>query len=268
MTILDVSFMQKPLRYLILPLIVILTSCASGNVEQTLVAQNDALSTQMADLYATATVDADNMMLTLENAQAQLTNVQFQSVVIAGTLVARGVDPTALAMFTPQGSINFAQQPTQPVNSASQGGATIFAPTPEGARGTATPDPSLIQPQTTEAATVVTGATLYNLVMSTGVDSNDCAIDQMTQFSTANVEIYIVARTQGIRSGMNLLSRWSLNGTEQISHDFTPDSDIPDDRCVWFFIDQGEVTFSPGNWSVQLEVDGVPVASTQFTITP
>jgi hypothetical protein len=268
MTILDVSFMQKPLRYLILPLIVILTSCASANVEQTLIAQNDALSTQMADLYATSTVNTDHLMLTLENAQAQLTNVQFQSIVIGGTLVARGVDPTALAMFTPQGSINFAQQPTQPVSSDGQVGATIFAPTPQGARETATPNPSLIQPQATEAATAVTGATLYNLVMSTGVNSDDCAIDQITQFSAANPEIYIVARTQGIRAGMNLLSRWSLNGTEQISHDFTPENDIPDDRCVWFYIDQGEVTFSAGDWSVQLEIDGAPVASTQFTITP
>ena len=48
MTILDVSFMQKPLRYLILPLVVFLTSCASANVEQTLVAQNDAVLIMLA----------------------------------------------------------------------------------------------------------------------------------------------------------------------------------------------------------------------------
>jgi hypothetical protein len=268
MTILDVLLMQKSLRYLILLLLMFLTACASGNVEQTLVAQNDALSTQMADLYGTATINADSVLLTLESAYAQLTNVQFQSIMIGGTLVSRGVDPTALAMFTPQGSIAFAPQATQPANNPSQEGATIFVPTSQGARETATPQATAVSQQTTEVATAAGGASLYSLVMSTGVDNTDCPIDQMTQFSVANAEIYIVARTQGIRAGMNLLSRWYLNGTEQISHDFTPDADIPDDRCIWFYIDQSEVVFTAGEWSVQLEVNGSPVGSTQFTIIP
>ncbi len=260
--------MQKSLQCLILLLMLFLAGCASSNAEQTLAAQNEVLSTQVAYLYQTATVDADHIMITLESVQAQLTSVQFQSTIVVGTLLARNADPTALAMFTPQGNIGFIPQTSQQTNNVPQTGATIFVPTPQGARGTSTPDPSSVQPQATEAATVTSGATLNGLVMSTGVDSDDCAIDQMTQFTPANPEIYVVARTQGIRAGMTLASRWYLEGVEQISHDFTPDSDIPDGRCVWFFIDQGEVTFTPGNWSVELEIDGTTAGGSQFTITP
>jgi hypothetical protein len=258
--------MQKRLFLLILPLVFFASACSSANIEQTLAAQNAILGTQMADLRITATVEADHLIVTLENAYAQMTNVQFQNTLLEGTLIARNADPTALAMFTPQAGLILGSQPTQAPNTAAQAGATIFVPTPQAGRETPTPEPALA-PQVTETPVPPSGATLYNLVMSSGVRGDDCALDPVSQFTTANTEIYIVARTQGIQAGMTLLSRWYREGTQQISHSFAPQNDIPDDRCVWFFIDQTEVTFTPGNWSVQLEVDGVPVGTAQFTIS-
>lgn len=259
--------MSKPLGMVCV--LLALAACAPSTAEQTMIAQNAAWGTQIVDFRTTATVGADRMMITLEAAQTQVSQANNQNAALMATLSARGADPTLLAMFTPQPGLAFGPQPTAAGNglAPTTSGATLIVPTSQGAREqTATETPAA--PQATAFVSAPNGTALIGAVMSSGVGSDDCEIDQRIQFSAADAEIYVVARTQGIRAGMVLLSRWLYEGSEQITHDFTPSSDILDNRCVWFFIDQTELAFTPGSWTVQLEVDGAVVGSAAFVIAP
>ena len=52
-----------------------------------------------------------------------------------------------------------------------------------------------------------------------------------------------------------------LPGSEQVAnYDWTPTFDI-NGACIWFYIDQSEVAFTPGTWRVQMALNGSPVGS-------
>ncbi|HEX2907185.1 MAG TPA: hypothetical protein VHO69_10020 [Phototrophicaceae bacterium] len=51
-----------------------------------------------------------------------------------------------------------------------------------------------------------------------------------------------------------------------IVYDFTPDFVI-EQNCIWFYIDSSDTDFTPGNWTVQLEMNGQVVGEpVAFTI--
>jgi hypothetical protein len=87
------------------------------------------------------------------------------------------------------------------------------------------------------------------------VGDDDCALNPTTSFTTNTVEIYVVARASGVAANDNISSVWSMGGTEIVTYDWTPGFDITD-ACIWFYIDQTEVTFSPGSWQVQMQING------------
>jgi hypothetical protein len=102
-------------------------------------------------------------------------------------------------------------------------------------------------------------------MMAADVGNDDCALNPTNTFTTDTAEIYIVARGVNIPPGTNIAARFSISGQE-IRHDFTPDFTI-ENNCVWFFIDQNDLPFTAGTWSVQLELNNSPVsAPIPFTI--
>lgn len=228
----------------------------SSAVDQTLIAQSEAMETEIANVRATATVEADRVMITLEYAQTAVRAVEVQNDQLRATLVARNFDPNSLDQVVPQDSIGTPAAmsssgiPITPGSAASSGGDI---PQSVPAASTAVPETSL--------------PNLSNIVTAEGVGSNDCALASISQFSTDTLEIYAVATASNVPTGTQIRSRWYLQGQEQVSYDWTPDFDIQE-ACIWFFIDQNDVTFTPGAWSVQFEINGSPVGTpAQFTIT-
>lgn len=242
-------------------LAVLVAACRPQNeVELTLVAQNVDLKTQIAAIYETATVDADQLQITLEYMNTQVAQAQGQNNDLRATLVARGTEPAAIT--NPQ---------AQPFTPASTAAANSTLPADPQSAGTPVPGQTTggqptIPPTPTEA-TEGSQPALTGIVMSTGVGDDDCAQGVTSTFTTSTQEIYVVATASNITPGTTLLSRWFRESEQVVTHDFTPDFNI-DGNCIWFFMDQADAQFTPGTWSVQLEVNGaVAGAPVTFTIT-
>jgi hypothetical protein len=219
----------------IAPLLALLAACSGqSSVEQTLVAENGLLATDIADIRATATVAADRLMITQEYVQTAQARSALQFQILSATLAALGGDALAVR---PQPATPAAPPAVEALTPAPPAGGIQAAVTPTPAAGG---EPLL-----------------YNVVMAKGVGANDCALAAVTSFSTTDTAIYVVATAANIAPGTRLASRWFREGTEVILHDFTPNFAI-NQSCVWFFIDSTETTFSPGSWSVQLEINGIP----------
>lgn len=234
---------------LIILIALVVTACQRQNeVELTLVAQNLSLETQIAAIRETATVDAERIQITVDYMGTLVGRVEEQRFQMEATLSARNIPA--------DGNLNNADPLTTPF-------PTPGGPVENTVEGTpATPLPE----QAVTPTEVATEPMLQNIVMSSSVGSDDCANGVTSSFTTDTVEIYVVANAINIPAGTNIAARFSVAGQE-IRHDFTPDFNI-DNNCVWFFIDQTDLTFQAGNWSVQLELNGEPVGGVvPFTIT-
>jgi hypothetical protein len=95
------------MRWIYIGMVIFLIAACSGQstVEQTLVAENQALSTQMADTHSTATVEADRAMVTLEHALTEIKHVDNQHVQLLSTLVGRGTPTQAIGEILPQANV-------------------------------------------------------------------------------------------------------------------------------------------------------------------
>lgn len=220
-----------------------LGACARQNqVELTLVATQVALNTQIAAIRSTATIQAERIQVTVEYMATQVRSAEVQNDQLRATLVSRGIDPQNLSNIDPlsitpvPGPANTIPQPEITVETL-----PVITPTPGG------------------------GAALTNIVMSENVGSDDCAVGATSTFSTSAQQIYVVATALNIQPGTTIISRWRVGGQE-IVHDFTPNFEI-NQNCIWFFIDQVDTTFTPGNWNVQLEINGAPVGTVNFSIS-
>ncbi len=234
-----------------LSLLILLVTTACGAVlgpsdaELTLSAQNRDLGTQVALLRETATVEVDRMQITLEHAQTEVRNVEVQNLRLLATLEARGTSSDFLGLTEPEAATlppGIDPAALLPEGADLNGGA----PPVSTATPTATPPP---------APTSASGAQLVNATLASGVQNDDCALDTRDTFDVNTAEIYVVATAVNFPANTTVTARWFNEGTEVGTFPFTYDFEIPQ-ACIWFFIDQSDVTFTPGNWSVQLDLDG------------
>ncbi len=241
---------------MILGLILLVTACSDGGAQQTLQAENDTLSTQINEIRTTATFQRDVLQITVEAVQLASTLVIQQSFDIKATLQATGVSPTDMALVSPAAIIS--PQPTLPaVQSLS---ADAPAVTPEVVSGTL--DITSVVPTETPGQ-----PSLYNMVMAEGVGDNDCALSSVTSFASTAEKIYVVATAANIAPGMTLGAQWFSDGTQLTTQDFTPDFAI-NQNCIWFYADQTDFTFTPGNYTVQMTINGSTVGQpVPFTIS-
>ncbi len=234
-----------------------------NTTEQTLLAENQRLSTEIAAVRATATVEADRMLVTLEHAQTTVSDVSGQTQDLSATLIARGTPAVDISQLTPQAPITIAAPP--PILDI--GPNPALGVTPISITPGSVSDPNNTAAQN-DAILVITpiaasNSPLTNLVTAEGVRDDDCALASVSTFTTDTTEIYVVATAAGIGPDDIVVSRWFHEGQEVIFYDWSPTFDI-EQACIWFYIDQSEVAFTPGNWRVQMELNqqvvGVPVS--------
>jgi len=242
----------------LLVLFTLLAACSGqSTVEQTLVAENQVLSTQIADVHNTATVEADRLLITLEHAQTDVQHVDDQNLNLVATLVERGTPTEAIGPITP-----LAMTAAPPVAAnATPAPASSEEVVNQQSNQAITPAPQTAVATVTEAGP----PRLSNIVTAEGIDENDCAINPTSTFTTATEEIYVVAVAANLQPGTTYItSRWRQEGAEVVTFDFNPEFN---EGCLWFFIDQTDIAFTPGNWSVELEINGGLVgAPVPFTI--
>ncbi|HYO89388.1 MAG TPA: hypothetical protein VER79_12115 [Candidatus Limnocylindrales bacterium] len=265
----------------LIPLLTLVLLAAAGcnmfappPANQTLAAQRDFAGTQVADARASATPAVDLMSVTVEAAQTSVARSASQSTRIAATLFALGTPFVDIRFITPEaptqppvapggGSVPGAGgppavQPTVIGQGSAQGNATLLAPPP------AQPPPGA---EVTADPASAGGPALINGVITDRVGADDCAVGSMSSFAPNALGVYIVATAINIPSGSQLTARFLNDGIEQVFYDWTPNFNISE-GCVWFYMPASDVSFTAGNWSAQIELNGpVALPPVAFTVT-
>ncbi|MDX2162857.1 MAG: hypothetical protein SF162_16180 [bacterium] len=244
---------------------------------------NNPAATEIAALRATATIEYDRMMITMEAVNTAMRAVDLQSTRIASTLVARGtpfVDISAITPFAPTPFGVGGQNASAGVPSASVDTSGLPLVTPGGgAQGNADLTPVVPPPQVlgtptllpgaqaadpTPAPQALTGSALASVALSRAVGANDCPTQTASQFTTADTDIYVTALAT-VNAGSTISSRWLRDGAEIVVYDWTPDFAL-DQACIWFHMPASAVEYVPGNWTVEMTVDGTAAGSATFVI--
>jgi len=238
--------------------------CSDVSFERTLEANHAAGGTQLAQLRMTGTVQIARMNTTLEFSQTRVALAATRSAFLQATLVDFGMSEAALGEFrTQQFRLRQVQPTATPIGiEATAGNSNGTPPTlPPPANFTPTvPDvtPLALLFTPTPLPDVLANPDaprLENPVTALGVGQDDCAVNITAQFAPTTAEIYVVATAVNIASGTRLTSRWLFGGEQQAAFSFTPDFDI-ERACIWFFVDQSDFEFVPGQWSVVLDING------------
>jgi hypothetical protein len=256
---------------------VALTACLGATAsEQTLEADYYARGTQIAELRATVTIEADRLNVTVQYMDTEVARVSTQQALLILTLQARGLDTSSLPAVIPQVAGGQPAPGTTPVAPGSQplppsGGMPTNTPSLPTTPGGVTPGGVLPQPLITPQAAVTsggstTGGVLSEIVTSGAVGADDCALSPTSQFTASTPEIYVVARARNLPDGTTIVSRWRRSdGTELAVFSFS--YGFVENACIWFFATPEDFAFTAGSYSVSLEIGGQIIAQTTFTIT-
>lgn len=242
------------LKTMLMITVLLITACGTSSEQLTLVANNEIANTEIADIRSTATVSRARIQITLDFASTRAIEVEQQGQFLRSTLSALGTDSAFISNSLPlPGNFpTFTPQPTSPVQVQITPAAQPLVTEQVNAQGTS------VQ-VTIEATEPANEPRLDNIVLSSGVGDNDCAINTNPRFTPASTEIYVVATAYNIPAGATISSVWQSNGTEVALFSFQPDSAI-NGNCIWFFIDQSDAEFVVGTWSVELKINDVSAA--------
>lgn len=236
-----------------------LGACASTTPEQqTFVAQNAVRSTTMSDLRVTAAVEAERRQITLEYLIAVSTQARLRQDEIISTLSSLGVDVSiGIDIITPairtQAPFALENTATAAALASLSGGITRIPPTPD----FRTAPPDALPTQSLSTATIdINAPGLTSITLSTGVDNDNCPIDNVAQFSASTPEIYASAITRNIQAGSIIGARWFQDGVEAAYYDITAEIDLTG-TCIYIFVDQTDFPFTPGSeYSIVWEING------------
>lgn len=216
----------------------LLASCGNtGAEQQTLDAHEMGLGTSVISIQQEANARSQRLQATLDYAETQVARAATQQQYIVNTLEGRGMvvvlpaAATARPVSAPPNSNSPGSSNSSPDQSLPQVQVTPFTPTPE-------PVEYLLR----------------SMVMATGVDNNDCAIGVTNQFMPSNAQIYVVALATELQNGTTVVSRW-MRGDEELAR-FDHTFGYIEDACIWFYADQTDFEFVPGQYQVILEING------------
>ncbi len=232
------------------------TACASNAPQQTATSAHDEALSRLEGLRATATIARARARTTLDYAATRVAQADAAGTFLASNLINLGTD----AAFIDDSLRQIEQLATQSADSAQTN--------PDAGRFAAQAPPATKPPvmivtppgHTPNPTSAGSEPRLESVSMASGVDAFDCAIDVNPRFTPASSEIYVVGRAFNIPAGATISSRWLRAGSEVVSFSFFRPHEIHD-NCIWFFIDPTDTPFTAGAWSVELLVDGAPLAS-------
>jgi hypothetical protein len=224
----------------------------------------------MLAVRQTATAQADRLAITLEYAQTAVGAANAQSTRIAATLMATGMPPIDVRNITPL----FATPVPDDVRSDDSANAApppVFAITPIMSDSGAQGNTDLLTPPTAAPLAEQTidpdAPHLTEIVITQAVGADDCAVSATSVVPTNADGVYASAIAHNLSPANVVVSHWLREGTEMVFYEWSPGFEI-EEGCIWFYMPASDVDFSPGNWSVQLDLDGNPAGQpVAFTIS-
>jgi len=113
---------------------------------------------------------------------------------------------------------------------------------------------------------VAGGTVLGEIVTAEGIGANAEPVNQTDTFSSSQDFIYAVVEAERIEAGTTMFARWSRDGQP-----FEDSSEVKADRdyentFVEFHLENLRDRMDPGQYSVQVFVNGNPAKQTEFTV--
>jgi hypothetical protein len=111
------------------------------------------------------------------------------------------------------------------------------------------------------------GATLGQIVTAAQIDpATNAPVQPTTTFSSQQPVIYAVVQAQRIEPGTSMFARWSRDGQPFEDSDPVKANQLYENRYVEFHLQSTKQQIDPGNYTVQVFVDGNPSQQTSFTV--
>ena len=131
---------------------------------------------------------------------------------------------------------------------------------------------SLLNDQTSQPSggyggQVSQGADLGQIVVTDQIDpSTNAPRGQTDRFSSGQSTIYAVVQARRIAAGTSIFARWSRDGQPFEDSDPVRANQTYENRYVEFHLQSTKQQIDPGNYTVQIFVDGNPAQQASFTI--
>jgi hypothetical protein len=246
-------------------LVILISACSAADEQATLVANHALAGTQIAALRISATVGAARARTTLDYSSTRAALAATESRFLESTLSSRGT-PIAFLDGQRQNLLGSTATATQ---TPAEAAITAEAMSPAAAMPTLQATPSATVPIVTPFGLVSTPAPpvtqpadpnaprLEGFTLASGVGADDCALEARSEFDAGVAEIYIVATAVNLPAGSRVEARWYRAGAAiGPVYSFEPGSTI-ERACIWFYVDPGDFEFLPGEYAVDLILNGV-----------
>jgi hypothetical protein len=138
--------------------------------------------------------------------------------------------------------------------------ALIVTPTPQIFADAASIDPTLQAEFEGRRLFIKTG-------VSTEINPDDgCVVNPRSSFSENETRLYGTLRALNVEAGVQMRAEWRRDGALVWEDAWTVDQNYAD-ICIWFFVENTDIEFTPGAWSVEFFADGFSLeGATAFTL--
>jgi hypothetical protein len=110
------------------------------------------------------------------------------------------------------------------------------------------------------------GAVLGRLVTTEQIEQNNAPVNETNAFSASSERIYAVAEAQRIDTGTSMFARWSRDGRPFEDSEPVTANKQYQNTFVEFHLEPVSGNFNPGQYTVQIFVNGNPDKQTTFTV--
>jgi hypothetical protein len=121
---------------------------------------------------------------------------------------------------------------------------------------------------TQSPSTTTSGAELGKIVTAESIDTanHNAPVNETTTFNSLNQAIYAVVEAQRIDAGTTMFARWSRDGKPFEDSDEIKADKQYQDTYVEFHLEPNNKAIDPGNYTVQVFVNGNPAKQANFTV--
>ena len=229
-------------------------ACGPSAEQLSATSDHEGAATRIRELRGTATVARARLSITLDYAGTRVKGALDAGAFLRSNLLGLGTQ-SAYVDAEMRRIEQEARTPALPATVTARAKAanseSIDLDSDAGANSAATAAPVAVTPEARPRVT--------EMVLASGVGRDDCATDSNPVFTPATERIYVVARAHKVPAGSSLASVWRFRSAPAADISFRNTNAI-DGECIWFYIDETDAPFTPGDWSVELRLDGEPLA--------
>lgn len=148
--------------------------------------------------------------------------------------------------------------------------AVIFLPQILGNNNNSGPDTTVPQGQADPRDTTLNdddGIELGQVVATTNLDRNGCAVDNTSTFPAGTDVLYVVAEDSAVTEGTDVFVRWYYEGeVYEESDEITADQDYTD-TCIGFSLEADQINaLREGDYEAEFIVNGNPANTVDFQV--